>query len=81
MTETRWIGPEMYRIYNGQTASRNQIIAENHDNVTQVDQLIERGITIGQFDLWGDIVVFPINYNDYKGKEATFVLEYVLFEQ
>lgn len=73
--------PELYRIYNGQTASMNRLREENNGSDKHVRNLIERGVTKGQMDLFGDIVVFPIDCNEYGGKEASFVLEYQLFEQ
>lgn len=77
--------PERFKIYNGQTASMNQLRAENHGSDTDVWQLIERGVTKGQMTLEGDIVVFPIDYKEYAGSEAQFELLdtefYLKFEQ
>lgn len=64
--------PEYYKIYNGQQASMNQLREENHGSDEHVRNLIDRGVTVGQMDLFGDIVVFPINYRDYAGSEAQF---------
>jgi hypothetical protein len=59
----------------------NQLREENHGSDRHVWDLIDRGVTVGQMDLFGDIVVFPIAYNDYNGKETQFVLPDMEFYQ
>lgn len=78
MTE-RYFCAEVYRLFNGETASRNQIIEENNCWITEVDSLIERGVTVGQMTLEGDIVIFPLKLNPYNGKEVQLFSEYQLF--
>lgn len=64
---------EYYKLFNNEFASLRKM--EEEESSKSAWDLIHRGATVGQLDLFGDIWIAPLKLNEYSGKTYSFVTE------